>query len=53
MVTATKRAMTTAMRVAGKREGNCNSGKSNCNGVVGVRQSTAMRAMGNGDRGGS
>jgi hypothetical protein len=45
MAMATKRAMATAMRVAGNKEGNGDSGKSNGNCNKGGRQETGTRAM--------
>ncbi len=44
-MTATKRAMATAMRVAGNEEGNGKGGKRDGNGIEGVRQLTATRLM--------
>jgi hypothetical protein len=41
----TKRAIAMAMRVAGDKEGDGDSGKSNGDGNKGGRQMTAMRAM--------
>jgi hypothetical protein len=38
MVTVTKRAMATALRVAGKEEGNGDGGKSNGDGIEGGKQ---------------
>jgi hypothetical protein len=45
MATATKRAMTTAMRLAGDKESNGNCGKINGNGVKGDGGATATRTM--------
>ncbi len=44
-MTATKRVIVMAMRVAGNKEGNGNGGKSNDNGAKGGGEATAMRAM--------
>ncbi len=45
MAMASKRAMVTAMRVAGNKEGNEDGGKSNGNGVEGGRRATTKRMM--------
>jgi hypothetical protein len=42
---ATKRVMVTAMRVVSNNKGNCDSGKSNGNGIKGGRGATATRVM--------